>query len=82
MVYHRSWSRQHEKLEKMNMQAITNASAQENEFVKEYLVNESKYPLLVTDLIMTEVWREKIFRNLIDTKFEPKITFPVYMVVS
>ncbi|KAF6031713.1 ZMYND10 [Bugula neritina] len=41
------WSRQHEKLEKMNMQAVANATAEENEFVKEFLINDSKYPLLI-----------------------------------
>jgi len=76
------WSRQHEKLEKMNMQAVANATAEENEFVKEFLINDSKYPLLIEDLISTELWREKIFNQLISSKFEPTITFPVYMVVS
>lgn len=64
------------------MQAIVNATAQEHEFVKEFLINESKYPLLVTDLIMTELWREKVFQKLISIKFEPNMTFPLYMVVS
>jgi len=66
----------------MNMQAVANATAEENEFVKEFLINDSKYPLLIEDLISTELWREKIFNQLISSKFEPTITFPVYMVVS
>lgn len=76
-----SWSRQHEKLEKLNMQAIANASAEENEFVKEFLISEGKLRLVVEDLIATELWREKIFSQFIASKFEPKISFPVYMVV-
>lgn len=64
------------------MQAVANATAEENEFVKEFLINDSKYPLLIEDLISTELWREKIFNQLISSKFEPTITFPVYMVVS
>ena len=66
----------------MNMQAIANATAQEHEFVKEFLINESKYPLLVKDLMMTELWREKVFQKLVSIKFEPNMTFPLYMVVS
>ncbi|XP_067932276.1 zinc finger MYND domain-containing protein 10-like [Watersipora subatra] len=76
-----SWSRQHEKLEKLNMQAIANAAAEESEFVKEFLINEGKYPMLIEDLLTTELWREKIFSQFIAVKFEPKITFPVYMVL-
>lgn len=64
------------------MQAIVNAAAHENEFVKEFLINEAKYTLLVRDLLATEVWREKVFRLLLDMKYEPKLTFPIYMVVS
>ena len=64
------------------MQAIANAAAEEDEFVKEFLINERKYPFLIEDLLTTELWREKIFTQFVTCKFEPKITFPVYMVVS
>lgn len=76
-----SWGRQHEIVEKLNMQAIVNASGEQNEFVKEFLINESKFPLIIYDLIATEMWREKIFSELIAMKYDPDITFPIYMVV-
>ena len=38
-------------------------------------------PVLIADLLSTEVWKEKIFTELLDMKFEPKTTFPLYMVV-
>jgi len=77
-----SWSRQHEKIEKLNMQAIINATAQENEFVKEFLINEEKFPVLIHQLMATEIWKEFVFPKLVEKKFEPKITFPLYMVVG
>lgn len=36
------WFRQHEYIEKLNMQAILNASAMHDEFVKEHLVSHGK----------------------------------------
>lgn len=40
-VFHR-WFRQHEYIEKLNMQAILNASAVHDEFVKDLLVSYGK----------------------------------------
>lgn len=40
-VFHR-WFRQHEYIEKLNMQAILNASATHDEFVKDLLVSHGK----------------------------------------
>lgn len=41
MCAHR-WFRQHEYIEKLNMQAIINASAMHDEFVKDLLVSYGK----------------------------------------
>lgn len=40
MIYR--WAVQHEVIEKLNMQAIVNASAQEDEFVKDFLISCDK----------------------------------------
>ena len=36
------WAVQHEIIEKINMQAVLNASAQEDEFVKDFLISCDK----------------------------------------
>ncbi|XP_056001157.1 zinc finger MYND domain-containing protein 10-like [Ostrea edulis] len=77
----RSWSRQHENMEKLNMQAVLNATAQEDEFIKDFLISCGKVEVLVHDLILTEVWKEKVFSELVNMDFEPKTTFPLYMVL-
>ena len=41
-VYAYRWRQQHEYLEKLNMQALLNASQNEDEFVKEFLINHEK----------------------------------------
>ncbi|CAK8688765.1 unnamed protein product [Clavelina lepadiformis] len=75
------WQKQHEYIEKLNMQALLCASSQEEEFVKESLITLDKIPCLIADLISTEVWKDKIFNIVLKTNFKPKTTIPVYMVL-
>ncbi|XP_046542958.1 LOW QUALITY PROTEIN: zinc finger MYND domain-containing protein 10-like [Haliotis rubra] len=76
-----SWSRQHEYLEKLNMQAVISASSHEDEFVKEALITFEKIPVLIRDLLVTEIWKQKIFTELMNSGFEPRTTFPLYMAL-
>ena len=39
-------------------------------------------PVLVYDLITTELWKEKVFPLLLKSVHKPKTTFPCYVVVS
>ncbi|XP_030277385.1 zinc finger MYND domain-containing protein 10 isoform X1 [Sparus aurata] len=76
------WFRQHEYIEKLNMQAILNASAMHDEFVKEFLVSYGKIPVLVHEMILVEVWKHKVFPVLCQLQdFNPKNTFHLYMVI-
>ncbi|KAH9510040.1 Zinc finger MYND domain-containing protein 10 [Bulinus truncatus] len=75
------WHQQHEYLEKLNMQAIINAAAKEEEFVKEYFISYGKIQLLIEDLLTTEIWKQKIFPEFIEMEFELKTTFPIYIVL-
>ncbi|XP_013417861.1 zinc finger MYND domain-containing protein 10 [Lingula anatina] len=75
------WSMHHEYIEKLNMQAVMNASAQEDEFVKEFFITAGKIPVLIHEVIATEIWKQKVFPELIEMNFDPKISFPIYMVL-
>lgn len=76
------WFRQHEYIEKLNMQAILNASATQDEYVKELLVTYEKIPILIHELISVEVWKQKVFPVLCKLEdFHPQSTFPIYMVI-
>ncbi|KAM3622208.1 uncharacterized protein V6R79_021821 [Siganus canaliculatus] len=76
------WFRQHEYIEKLNMQAILNASAAHDEFVKDLLVSCGKIPVLIHEMILIEVWKQKVFPILCQLQdFNPKNTFPLYMVI-
>ncbi|XP_005110410.1 zinc finger MYND domain-containing protein 10 [Aplysia californica] len=75
------WHQQHENLEKLNMQAVVNAAAKEDEFVKEFFISYGKIDMLVQDLLLTEIWKQNVFPELVDMEFQPKTTFPIYMVL-
>ncbi|XP_061731604.1 zinc finger MYND domain-containing protein 10 isoform X1 [Nerophis ophidion] len=64
------------------MQAILSASAMHDEFIKDMLVTFTKIPVLVHEMILTEVWKQRIFPILCQLQdFTPKNTFPLYMVI-
>ncbi|KAJ6667697.1 hypothetical protein lerEdw1_016018 [Lerista edwardsae] len=76
------WHRQHEYIEKLNMQAILSASAGYEQLLTELLVNYAKIPTLIEELISVEIWKQNIFPILCRLEdFKPKSTFPIYLVV-
>ncbi|KAM5313748.1 zinc finger MYND domain-containing protein 10 [Glossophaga mutica] len=76
------WSQQHENLEKLNMQAILDATASQGEPIQELLVTHGKIPTLVEELIAVEMWKQKVLPVLCKLEdFTPQNTFPIYMVV-
>nr|XP_033781614.1 zinc finger MYND domain-containing protein 10 [Geotrypetes seraphini] len=78
----KGWFKQHEYIEKLNMQAILNASASQEEFIKEFLGTYGKIPILIHELICVEVWKQKVFSRICQLQdFKPKSTFPIYIVM-
>ncbi|KAM6160297.1 zinc finger MYND domain-containing protein 10 isoform 2-T2 [Erethizon dorsatum] len=76
------WNQQHENLEKLNMQAILDATVSQGEPIQELLVTYGKIPTLVEELIAVEMWKLKVFPVLCKLEdFTPLNTFPIYMVV-
>ncbi|XP_055077977.1 zinc finger MYND domain-containing protein 10 [Periophthalmus magnuspinnatus] len=76
------WFKQHEYIEKLNMQAIVSATAMHDEFVKELLVSLRKIPVLVHEMILIEVWKHKVFPILCQLQdFKPQNTFQLYIVI-
>ncbi|XP_068614645.1 zinc finger MYND domain-containing protein 10-like [Brachionichthys hirsutus] len=75
------WLKQHESIEKLNMQAILSASA-DDEFVKDLLVSHTKIHVLVHEMILIEVWKDNVFPILCRLQdFNPTHTFQLYMVL-
>lgn len=76
------WLTQHEHIEKLNMQAVISANANETEYVKDALISFDKMSILVHELVSVELWKNKIFNELFHIGFKPKNTFVVYLIVS
>ena len=55
-----AWTKQHQSLEKLNMQAQICVMNQADEFVVEALIDHEKVPILIHDLLVTEAWKEKV----------------------
>ena len=62
------WMKQHEVIEKLNLQAHQSARTNSEDFVLEALITFEKLPVLVHELIVIETWREfvypKIYKDL------------------
>lgn len=61
-----AWVTQHEWLQQLNVQAHVNASQQRDEFVVEGLLLHEKLPVLVRELIASELWKLNVFPLLKD----------------
>ncbi|VDM31946.1 unnamed protein product [Hydatigera taeniaeformis] len=75
------WYKQHSYLERLNMQAVISARSGSDEFVKEYIISHQKVGFLIRDLVMTELWIEKIFKRLLKCLPKSLPTFPLYAVL-
>jgi len=39
-------------------------------------------PVLICDLVATEIWKEKVFPEFLDLQLEQDLLFPIYIVVG
>ena len=60
------WTNQHEFLNKLNLQAHVNAAQARDEFVLEAVVLHEKMPLLIRELIASELWKQNAYPLLKD----------------
>mmetsp|Transcript_16405 Transcript_16405/g.40438 ORF Transcript_16405/g.40438 Transcript_16405/m.40438 type:complete len:576 (+) Transcript_16405:161-1888(+) len=60
----KSWMRQHNLVEQLNIQAHNNAVTKHDEFVVEALLDAEKLPTLIHHLLATEAWKIKIYPRL------------------
>jgi zinc finger MYND domain-containing protein 10 len=59
------WMQQHEKLERLNLQAHQSALTHSDEFILESFLTFSKIEFLINDLILIEIWKEFLFPLLV-----------------
>ena len=57
----KQWFRQHESVNRLNIQAHKNALGGTDEFIMDALITAEKIPWLVNDLLTSEVWMSNVF---------------------
>ncbi|KAK6630044.1 hypothetical protein RUM44_005442 [Polyplax serrata] len=75
------WFESHHRLQKLNQQATIEASEMREEIVKELLISNGKIPILIHEAICIQVWREKIFSQILKLQQEPQNTFIAYIIL-
>lgn len=60
------WMHQHEKLEKLNLQAHQSAMTQSDEYILESILTFDKLQVLIHDLLIIEAWKEFVYPELSD----------------
>jgi hypothetical protein len=61
-----AWMQQHEKLEKLNLQAHQSAMTQSDEYILESILTFNKLEVLIHDLLIIEAWKEFLYPLLSD----------------
>lgn len=61
----KTWFKQHETLDRLNIQAHKNALGSTDEFVMEAFVTHDKITPLVSDLLTAEAWKAKVLPLII-----------------
>mmetsp|Transcript_3815 Transcript_3815/g.5931 ORF Transcript_3815/g.5931 Transcript_3815/m.5931 type:complete len:451 (-) Transcript_3815:188-1540(-) len=61
-----AWMRQHEVLEKLNLQAHQSAMTRSDEYILESVLTFGKLEVLIYDLLVIEAWKEYVYPLLVD----------------
>lgn len=71
----------HQRLQKLNQQALIEASQAREEHVKESLVTFGKAPVLVHEAVLVDVWKHKVLPQLLKLDPNPRNTFVAYSIL-
>ncbi|XP_021207310.2 zinc finger MYND domain-containing protein 10 isoform X2 [Bombyx mori] len=80
-IGNQAWVDWHIRLQKLNQQAVLEASSMREELTKETLISCGKLPVLVYEAICIQVWKIKIYPQIVKLEPAPNNTFGLYMVL-
>jgi hypothetical protein len=60
-----AWMAQHQRIEKLNLQAHQSAMTNSDEFVLESILTFDKIPVLLNDLLSIEIWKDLVYPKLL-----------------
>jgi len=76
----KAWTRYHQTLERLNMQAQLSVMHNSDEYVVESFIDHEKIQLLIQDLIVTEAWKQNVLPGIID-EFSSSHYVKLYLIV-
>ncbi|XP_017771991.1 PREDICTED: zinc finger MYND domain-containing protein 10 [Nicrophorus vespilloides] len=76
-----NWLEWHERLQKLNQEAVIEASAMKEEYVKEAFVTLNKSSALVHEAILVSIWKQKLLPLLLQMRPDPESTFIAYSIL-
>ncbi|KAJ0171510.1 hypothetical protein K1T71_013060 [Dendrolimus kikuchii] len=80
-IGNQAWVDWHIRLQKLNQQAVLEASSMQEELTKETMISCGKLPVLVYEAICIQVWRNKIYPQILKLEPAPENTFGIYMAL-
>ncbi|XP_065166951.1 zinc finger MYND domain-containing protein 10 [Atheta coriaria] len=76
-----NWLDWHDRLQKLNQQAVIEATSMRDEQVKETLTTFGKSHILVHEAILISIWKQKVLPHLLKFVPNPETTFIAYTVL-
>lgn len=77
----RKWLTQHANLEKLNLQAHYNTMVHNDEFVMVALTSHDKLGLLIHELLVIEIWKEKVLPHILKALAEQPSNINIHLVL-
>ncbi|KAG0581611.1 hypothetical protein KC19_4G265500 [Ceratodon purpureus] len=77
----RKWLAQHANLEKLNLQAHYNTMVHCDEFVMLALTSHDKLGLLIQELLVIEIWKEKVLPHILTELAEQSSNINIHLVL-
>jgi hypothetical protein len=75
-----AWMKQHQDLERLNIQAHHNAMTRHDEPIVDLMASHDVLPILIHELLVIEAWNEKIFPLLV-AKITEESTVKMYIIM-
>lgn len=75
------WTQQRERIERLHLQAYHNIIQNSDEFVKDFIISYNKLSVLINELLVIEVWREKVFPLMLKNCKSPTSSFLTYIIL-
>ncbi|KAF7273666.1 hypothetical protein GWI33_013613 [Rhynchophorus ferrugineus] len=75
------WLEWHNRLQKLNQEALVEAAAVKEEHVQEVLVSYGKAKVLIHEAVLVHIWKYKVLPKLLKLEAEPQCTFIAYSVL-